>query len=173
MRKNRWRSALGFIMVLLGLYWLGKSLGLEINLRPIFSFFLIVAGLYLLIRAATGSWGGYAAIGTFLALIGLYFFLFALDVLPNYEMRPVWPWLLFSAGVGMAVASLYPAGRPFWPLAVILIGTGLLSLLYYHCFFTSLVFWHLWRLGLPFLLIGLGIYLVYKATRFIARRRVS
>lgn len=112
-RYQNTNTAVGVLLILLGLAFFVVTQGaFELNWRTTWPVFPTIAGGFLIVLAYTSPnlWrrAGMVLGGTIPLLIGIFFFLFNIGVLPN-EMKRLWP--VFPLIVGVAFFAAYFASE--------------------------------------------------------------
>jgi len=121
----------GLILIVIGaLLLVNKLVPYSIGWYEIYPLILIAIGVLIFISVIGKRDKGAVFFGTFLSLLGLFFFVRNFDIIPYYYMREVWPIILII--LGLSFVSVFITKPADWGVLIpggILLFLGIVLLL--------------------------------------------
>ena len=121
----------GLILIVIGaLLLVNKLVPYSIGWYEIYPLILMALGVLIFISVIGKQDKGAVFFGTFLVLLGLFFFLRNFDIIPYYYMREVWP--IFLIILGLSFVSVFITKPYDWGVLIpggILLFLGIVFLL--------------------------------------------
>jgi len=162
---NRNSVVIGLILIFIGFILLFHKLGMSyFNPREIWPQALILIGGLLFIKGILNKDRKGIFPGTYIIIIGLFFYMIGHGFLPFYHIIEIWPVFIIAAGVSFFILFLFKLREVGLLItAFILIFFGLILTTDSLGYISWYQLKNIWRLFLPLCLIFTGIIFVLKS----------